>query len=114
MQPRRHFPERAAVTFGALRDSDLRAVNTVATGPEDIVNSRRRTQIFNDHAEPSPAAGPWDWSDLVSGHMSLPIHIEQTPYRLHYDNVHFIAQDSEFSPERFAVPRLISTASVRF
>jgi len=72
VQSRSHLPERTALAFGAHRDSDVRAVNGVMTGPEQIVDFRRRPQVFNGHAQPPPAARPWDPADFISGHREPP------------------------------------------
>jgi len=70
VQPRRHLPERTALTFCALRDSNFRAANGVMTGPEHIVDSGRRPQLFNGHAKTPPAARPWDSANPIAGHMT--------------------------------------------
>ena len=80
VQPRRHLPERTALTFCALRDSNFRTANGVMTGPEHIVDSGRRPQVFNGHAKTPPAARPWDSANPIAGHMTLRIDTEQTTY----------------------------------
>ena len=51
------------------------------TGPEHIVDSGRRPQVFNGHAKTPPAARPWDSTNPIAGHMTLRIYTEQTTYR---------------------------------
>ena len=105
VESRCHLPERTALTFGALRDSNFRTANGVMTGPEHIVDSGRRPQILNGHAEAPPPARPWDAADSVSDHMTLRIHEEQTTYRcsaLAVENPHLLlvvarAGDRSFS-----------------
>ena len=105
VESRCHLPERTALTFGALRDSNFRTANGVMTGPEHIVDSGRRPQILNGHAEAPPPARPWDAADPVSDHMTLRIHEEQTTYRcsaLAVENPHLLlvvarAGDRSFS-----------------